>query len=279
MRRVLDQIGSVELLDSMPAFNPSPDLREIGVWDQAVVQAARVTHLEGTKGYDKDAHLIERLMRDAHTSPFEQVQIKFRINAPMIVWWQWVRHRTFSFQSINSQSGRYSAFDEEAVYIPHIWRLQSKSNHQGSAGELDDDTKSDEFTEILESHYEDCFKLYQRLLGEGISKEMARLALPGFALYYMWIVSVNLHNLMAFFKLRLADDVQEEMYLYALQMFREVFPQAPVTLSLWMKFHTGIVYDKDVYGEWKVAHFDVSGVGRNYNRFFGGLAGTSWRHE
>ena len=89
--------GWVELLDFMPhpATGTSPEL--------AIVNAARVSFLGDSKGADKDAKLLRYLLDHRHTSPFEQVQFKFRIYAPVVAWWQLVRHRTLS---LNLQSGR-----------------------------------------------------------------------------------------------------------------------------------------------------------------------------
>ena len=89
---VLDEIGYIELLDMMP--------HELGTAEAAVVSAARTSYLSDSKGPEKDKKLLWYLLKHKHTSPMEQVQFKFRINAPLIVWWQLVRHRT---QSLNLQ--------------------------------------------------------------------------------------------------------------------------------------------------------------------------------
>ena len=62
--------------------------------DHAVVQAARVSYGAGTKSYSEDEALIRYLMRNYHTTPFEMVELKFHIRAPMDCWRQWIRHRT-----------------------------------------------------------------------------------------------------------------------------------------------------------------------------------------
>ena len=73
--------------------------------DQRIVQSARVSYGEGTKTYRQDKGLINYLMRNDHTSPFEQVVFTFHIKAPIFVARQWVRHRT---ARMNEISGRYS---------------------------------------------------------------------------------------------------------------------------------------------------------------------------
>ena len=56
--------------------------------DHAVVQAARVSYGAGTKSYSEDEALIRYLMRNSHTTPFEMVELKFHIRAPMDCWRQ-----------------------------------------------------------------------------------------------------------------------------------------------------------------------------------------------
>jgi thymidylate synthase (FAD) len=62
--------------------------------DLAIVNAARVSYLGESRGEEKDKRLLFYLMRNHHTSPFELVEFKFRVRAPLITWWQWARHRT-----------------------------------------------------------------------------------------------------------------------------------------------------------------------------------------
>jgi thymidylate synthase (FAD) len=139
-----------------------------------------------------------------------------------------VRHRTFQYQSVNSQSGRYTEFDEDEFYVPDVWRRQSPSNKQASLGQLEADDNAELTRDLLE-HYRRGYELYEKALAKGVAREMARLFLPGFAVYYTWIVKVDLLNLFNFLKLRMAEDAQYEIRVYAEAMYREfVRPAAPV---------------------------------------------------
>ena len=71
--------------------------------DSRIVQAARVSYGEGTKTFRQDRGLINYLMRNQHTSPFEQVNFTFHIKMPIFVARQWIRHRT---ARVNEISGR-----------------------------------------------------------------------------------------------------------------------------------------------------------------------------
>jgi thymidylate synthase (FAD) len=144
------------------------------------------------------------------------------VRAPLVTWWQWVRHRTWHF---NAQSGRYTPFEEGDFYTPDVWRKQSKSNKQASEGELEQD-ESDALTEKLLSFYNQGYDLYREALDAGVSKEMARLFLPGFSVYYTWVASVDAHNLMHWIRLRIAPDAQYEIRAYAEAIYEHFFKPA-----------------------------------------------------
>lgn len=223
---VLDK-GWLELVDMLP--HPAAGI----CGDLAIVNAARVSFMGESKGQEKDKKLLFYLMRERHTSPFEMVEFKFRVHAPLVTWWQWVRHRTFS---MNAQSGRYTEFEENSFYVPDIWRKQSKSNKQASEGELDA-AAGDALTEKLLRHYEQGYALYREALDAGVSKEMARLFLPGFGVYYTWVVKVDAHNLMHFLKLRMASDAQYEIRVYAQTIYNEFFkPALPWTAEAFEQY-------------------------------------------
>ncbi|OQY37166.1 MAG: hypothetical protein B6243_01215 [Anaerolineaceae bacterium 4572_5.2] len=89
------------------------ELQDLMGDDLAIINAARVSFLGESKGAEADKKLLFYLMKHRHTSPFEQVEFKFRVHAPLVTWWQWVRHRTWNF---NAQSGRYTPFEEDSFY-------------------------------------------------------------------------------------------------------------------------------------------------------------------
>lgn len=227
---VLDK-GWIELVDLMP--NPKTDISG----DLAIVNAARVSFMGESKGPVKDKRLLMYLLRNRHTSPFEMVEFKFRVRAPLVTWWQWVRHRTWS---MNAQSGRYTPFEEDDFYVPDIWRRQSASNKQASEGQVTDEENA-ELTEQLVAHYEAGYRLYQQALDTGVSKEMARLFLPGFSVYYTWVTKVDAHNLMHFLRLRMASDAQYEIRVYAQAIYDHFFkPALPWTAEAFEKYILGL---------------------------------------
>lgn len=212
---VLDK-GWIELIDMMP--HPSHDISP----DLAIVNAARVSFLGDSKGQERDKKLLFYLLRNHHTSPFEMVEFKFRVRAPLVTWWQWVRHRVWNY---NAQSGRYTPFEEDDFYIPDIWRKQARDNKQASEGQVNAEI-NEALTDALRAHYDAGFELYRKALDAGVSREMARLFLPGFSVYYTWVVKVDVHNLMHFLRLRMASDAQYEIRVYAQAIYENFFKPA-----------------------------------------------------
>lgn len=212
---VLDK-GWIELIDLMP--HPASGISG----DLAIINAARVSFLGESKGPQRDKRLLFYLLRNRHTSPFEMVEFKFRVRAPLVTWWQWVRHRTWN---MNAQSGRYTPFQERDFYLPDFWRKQSSDNKQASEGLLAQQADAD-LRQKLQAHYQEGFRLYSEALAAGVSREMARLFLPGFSVYYTWVCKIDAHNLMHFLRLRMAEDAQYEIRVYAKAIYEHFFSAA-----------------------------------------------------
>lgn len=195
--------------------------------DLAIVNAARTSYLGESKGIESDKKLLKYLYKNRHTTPFEMVEFKFRVKAPIICWWQWVRHRTWSY---NLQSGRYTEYEDE-FYIPEEWRLQDNKNKQGSSLEFITDIEYEEdkidIQSMFHTHLNSSFEYYRELLENGVAKEQARLFLPAFSLYHIGIVKVDAKNLLDFLRLRNHEHAQWEIQQYAKaieKMFAQVLP-------------------------------------------------------
>ena len=194
--------------------------------DSRIVQSARVSYGEGTKSFRQDKGLIAYLMRNDHTSPFEQVNFTFHIKMPIFVARQWIRHRT---ARVNEISGRYSVMADEA-YIPELQHinLQSEDNKQGRSTEAVDPALQKKVAYLLAKDQQRAFDTYHELLDLGIARELARIDLP-LSLYTQWYWQMDLHNLFHFLKLRLDAHAQYEIRAYAeviLSMVRAVCPMA-----------------------------------------------------
>ncbi len=186
--------------------------------DSRIVQAARVSYGKGTKTFREDRALINYLLRNDHTSPFEQVVFTFHVKLPIFVARQWIRHRT---ARVNEISGRYSVMSEE-LYVPaagHV-ALQSENNKQGRSAEKTSLKLQKEVRALLEKGQKEAYRQYGILLKSNIARELARINLP-LSLYTEWYWQIDLHNLFRFLKLRLDAHAQLEIREYA-ETIREI---------------------------------------------------------
>lgn len=200
-REVLDH-GFIELIDVM------------GDWRE-VSRAARISYGEVERTEEADLKLIKYLWENYHTTPFEMVEMKWRVKMPIFVARQWVRHRT---ANINEFSMRYadptklSESDKIDYYTPEVWREPTSANKQGSVIDL---TITDD--EIYTDAIENAISAYKLLQQRGIANEMARMVLP-VAVYTEWIWKNDFWNTAHFLKLRADSHAQWEMQEYARAM-------------------------------------------------------------
>lgn len=215
--------GFVRLVDSMGD-------------DLSIVRAARVSYDAARRaGEDEgsDYRLINYLWKHAHTSPFEAVTLTFEVKAPIFVFRQWHRHRTWSY---NELSARYRELSEE-FYLPDPEKvgMQAIKNKQGrdlSAG-ISPSIRAAEI-ELLASHCEGAFEVYRHLLSTGWPRELARSVLPVNTYSHMF-ATVNLLNLFRFLTLRDDLHAQYEIRVYAEAMRELAKIVAPVSVAAWEK--------------------------------------------
>ncbi|HOX17079.1 MAG TPA: FAD-dependent thymidylate synthase [Spirochaetales bacterium] len=194
--------------------------------DARIAQAARVSYGAGTRSVREDAALIDHLLRNEHTSPFEQVVLTFHVKLPVFVARQWIRHRT---ARVNEISGRYSIMkDEFYVPAPEDLALQSRDNKQGRADEPVPSDAAEAAISRMRADQKASYESYSALVESGLARELARINLP-LSLYTEWYWQIDLHNLFRFLSLRLDPHAQREIRAYAavlLDLARTVAPVA-----------------------------------------------------
>lgn len=205
--------------------------------DQRIVQAARVSYGAGTKSFRQDRGLIHYLLRNDHTSPFEQVQLTFHTKMPIFVARQWVRHRT---ARLNEISGRYSVMKDE-FYLPTPDKVcaQSESNKQGRAEPLPAEVAEGVIAEMGREQRE-VYANYQKMLDAGVARELARANLP-LSLYTEWYWQIDLHNLFHFLRLRLDPHAQYEIRAFAEAMAQCARAVAPLAYEAFEEHKLGAV--------------------------------------
>jgi thymidylate synthase (FAD) len=199
--------------------------------DLSIVRAARVSYdadWRTGEEEDKDAKLINYLLRNKHTSPFESVTFTFEIKAPIFVLRQWHRHRTWSYNEI---SARYAELPEE-FYIPmaeHIGQ-QAAGNKQMRTVEQHNDALL--FKDMMYKADLAAFKAYKDMLTFGCPRELARTVLP-LATYSRMFATVDLHNLFHFLRLRIHEHAQYEIRVYAVAILELIEQIVPVSVKAW----------------------------------------------
>jgi len=231
--------------------------------DQRIVQAARVSYGAGTKSFRQDRGLIHYLLRNDHTSPFEQVILTFHCKMPVFVARQWVRHRT---ARLNEISGRYSVMKDE-FYVPDATQLrfQSTDNKQARSHEL---LPNDVAGEILDEFKADQAGLYEHYTGmidKGLAREIARANLP-LSLYTEWYWQIDLHNLFRFLHLRMDAHAQYEIRVYAEAMAACAKAVSPMAYE---------AFEEHVLGSVRFSRAELAGVAAMLDQKPHGLDGRS----
>lgn len=210
--------------------------------DADVLFAARVS-TAGEKSLEQvgadpagSAGLINYLMRDRHGSPFEHNQFTFYVSAPIFVFREFMRHRTFSY---NEESGRYRRL-EPVFYLPGPER---KLVQEGKPGRyVFVDGSEEQHRLVAESTRRVCteaYRAYLEMLDAGVAREVARGVLP-VSIYSTMYATCNARALMNFLSLRTKREdstfpsfPQREIEMVAERM-EEHFAQAmPLTHAAW----------------------------------------------
>lgn len=236
-KKVLDH-GYVELIPE-------------GTWgsDEFIIEAARMSTNKGFLGWSDphnecegqgcdsckqtglgpgDDHLLKYLWENRHTSPFEMAGATFEIQAPIMVFREWHRHRT---QSYSEMSARYTPLpDVNYIPTPERCLLRSTTNKQASntQGQTLTLDKTLGWLVELQNLYELAQSVYQHGLDIGVPKELARLPVP-VARYSRMRAGANLWNWLHFLGLRRSTTrAQWEIARYAdivEEMLKERFPR------------------------------------------------------
>lgn len=194
--------------------------------DLSVVRSARVSYNAEPRGDGSDEKLIRYLWKNRHTSPFESVSFTFEVKAPIFVFRQWHRHRTWKF---NEMSARYTELPEE-FYIPALEQIttQHTSNKQMRTDEQNENAKF--IRQLISMHGHSAFESYREMLAQGCPREIARSILP-VGTYSKMFATVDLHNLFHFLTLRLHEHAQYEIRVYAEAMLDLIEPFVPICVD------------------------------------------------
>jgi len=195
--------------------------------DLSIVRNARVSYDAAWRtgqNTGSDTRLINYLLTNGHNTPFESCTITVEVKAPIFVFRQWHRHRTWSF---NELSARYKELPEE-FYVPEADQItyQSTDNKQMRTDQIIQHAEN--ARDIIYRQNKKAFEQYHELLRLGAPRELARSILP-VGTYSHMFATVNLHNAMKFIKERIHPHAQYEIRVYALALLEFLDNLFPVT--------------------------------------------------
>ena len=250
-------------------------LRVIEMWgsDQMIIESARMSTGKGFLGWDAgpcpscaghgfiqkndndsfkchdcngkgqilgDAKLLRYLYEHKHSTPFEFAGLTIEVQAPIMVFREWHRHRT---QSYSEMSARYVQMPN-LHYLPSVQRIidsAKKSANKQASGEgalsIPDENIADEqkvaerVRHLIRAEQQRIYTLYAQLLSFGVSKEIARLDTP-VSRYSRMRATANLRNWLAFLTLRMDPTAQFEIRQYAWCVADVIDKEFPRTYKL-----------------------------------------------
>jgi thymidylate synthase (FAD) len=172
--------------------------------DTSVIAAAKVSTAgaESLEELDKDgttkSGLIDFLMKNRHGTPFEHNAMTFFVQAPIMVFREFHRHRIG--WSYNEESGRYKQL-EPVFYVPGPERNMVQKGKPGEYRYENDEDVHAAAWPVLQNSYSLSYREYERLLSIGVAREVARAVLP-VSIFSSMYATCNARSLMAFLSLR-----------------------------------------------------------------------------
>lgn len=207
---------------------------DINLPEAGIIEAARQSTQGSFRGWEQDKKLLEYLYTHKHQTPFEFAGMVIEIHAPILVFREWHRHRT---QSYNEMSARYTPLPNEN-YMPSVERCmiigESKQGAALKGAEVLTHELALDWLQMLSEVYTHAEVVYQAGLARGIPKEVARCPLP-VGRYSQMRAATNLRNWLAFLTLRMAPEAQWEIRQYANAVGTIIAEQFPQTWELFNK--------------------------------------------
>lgn len=207
---------------------------DVAVEEAGIIEAARQSTQGSFRGWDRDERLLRFLFmnKPQHATPFEFCGAVVEVQAPILVFREWHRHRT---QSYNEMSARYAPLPD-INYMPTVERCLLVSQANKQAGAIDEappltEEATTHWLSLLAACYNHCEGTYQRGLKLGLPKEVARACLP-VGRYSRMRACANLRNWLAFLALRNDPGAQWEIRQYAQALEGLLVQVFPRTLSL-----------------------------------------------
>ena len=192
--------------------------------DLTVVNAARVSLGKHVDTFtDRDAKLIQYLVKHEHVSPFFHPQVRFRLRMPIWMAREWFRH-TVGFAR-NEVSRRY-VDDAPTFHFPAAIRTRAANKKQGSGDGVHPD--SDKLLDDMMFACKGSLFQYMNYIELGVPPEQARMVLP----QNMMTEFIETGSLAAYARLcglRMGPDAQQEIQEVAQKVSEALAVAFPVS--------------------------------------------------
>jgi|TARA_B100000035_G_scaffold309182_1_gene314997 thymidylate synthase (FAD) len=214
---------------------PTPEFAEYGIADNdlldLVAYCARVSNPANQMNSATSEKLVKYLIKHAHWSPLEMVNVCMEIDTTRDIAHQIVRHRSFAFQEFSQRYAEPGEMGE--VFVTSEARLQDNKNRQNS---IELDLGADGNAELVarweELQQDVCFtagKAYDWAINAGIAKEVARKVLPEGLTKTRLYMNGTLRSWVHYIELRGANGTQKEHMEIAWEcakVIADIFPLA-----------------------------------------------------
>jgi len=209
---------------------PTAEFVEEGIKDNDLLDlvafCARVSNPANQMNSETSEKLVKYLIKYAHWSPLEMVNVCMEIDTTRDIAHQIVRHRSFAFQEF---SQRYANPEEMGdMFVLREARLQDTKNRQNSI-DTDDDVLKDKWEELQQDVMFAAGKAYKWAVENGIAKEQARAVLPEGCTKTRLYMNGTLRSWVHYIELRGANGTQKEHMEIAWEcakVIAEIFPLA-----------------------------------------------------
>ena len=178
--------------------------------EDLIAYCARVSNPTNQMNSATAPGLLRYLIQNKHWSPFEMVSMCVSIETSRAMAQQILRHRSFSFQEF---SQRYADVNDLSdVLEPIELRMQAETNRQSSSEVVNTWDK-----DVIETT-EQCLRLYDYLIEQGVSTETARFVLPLTTKTKLYM-NGTLRSWIHYLTLRADEHTQKEHRLVANQIY------------------------------------------------------------
>jgi len=194
-----------------------------------IAYCARVSNPDNQGNYETAPRLIDYLIKNAHWSPLEMVNLVFEIDCPRDIARQILRHRSFSFQEF---SQRYAETTQLGM-TTREFRLQDQKNRQNSI-EMEDEELKNQWEAKQKQIQHEIVMAYKWALENNMAKECARVILPEGMQMTRMTMNGTLRSWLHYLDLRQANGTQKEHTEIAMLMKPIIAKKIPI-VAKWLE--------------------------------------------